>query len=123
MSVGAVVIPLVALAVCLGGMWFAWRLVGGREGDNANRQQQRGPSPSPAQPASATGTKVAGPIMALAGMSLSTGGITFAIARARDVESPLLAAVVLAVGFCLVAAGIWLWIRRRAQRKGTAQAR
>ncbi len=118
MSLGAIVIPFVALAICLGGMWFAWRLVGGSERTDENRRQSAAPAPQP-QPASATGTRLAGPIMALAGMSLGIGGITYAIARAYDMDSPLLAAVVLPAGFCLAAAGIWMWrVRRRAARRG-----
>lgn len=118
MSIGAVVIPLVALAICLGGMWFAWRLVGRSEEADGNQRQRAAP-PSPAQQATAAGTQRAGPIVAFAGVSLGIFGIASTIARRQDVDSPLLVAVVLSAGFFLLAAGIWLWrVRRRARRGG-----
>lgn len=48
MTIGAVLVPLVALGLCAGGMWFAWRLVraAGREGEVAVRERARKPSAS-----------------------------------------------------------------------------
>ena len=118
MSIGAVVIPLVALAICLGGMWFAWRLVG-RSEETDGSQRQRAAPPSSAQPAATAGIQRAGPVMAFAGVSLGIFGVASAIARRQDADSPLLVALVLSAGFFLLATGIWLWrVRRRARRGG-----
>ena len=120
MSIGAVVIPLVALAICLGGMWFAWRLVGRSDEADGNQRQQAAP-PSPAQPTAAVGVQRAGPFMAFAGVSLGIFGVASAIARRQDADSPLLVAAVLSAGFFLLASGIWLWrVRRRARRSGAS---
>lgn len=51
MTIGAILVPMVALGLCAGGMWFAWRLVRaagreGREGEVAVRERARKPSAS-----------------------------------------------------------------------------
>ena len=117
MSLGAIVIPFVALAVCVAGMWFAWRLVGEAEriDEDDDKGQQDKPTSRP-EPESATGgTGLAGPIMMLGGVSLGIGGIAFAIARAQGADNPVLVAAAWPFGFCLVAVGIRaLMVRRRS---------
>ena len=118
MTLGAILIPIVALAVCFGGMWFAWRLVMGAEREGAEPKDQptaaadaERPTPQPA-PAR---RGVAGPVIALAAVMLGLGGFAFIAAPALGGAPPLLVAGAVAIGVGLLG-GISIWaLRRRPQ--------
>ena len=117
MTLGAILIPIVALAVCFGGMWFAWRLVMGAEREGAGPKDQptaaadaeRPPPPAPAR------RGVAGPVIALAAVMVGLGGFAFIAAPALGSASPLLVAGGVATGVGLLG-GFSIWaLRRRPQ--------
>ena len=111
MTLGAVVIPLVALAVCFGGMWLAWRLVNGaaREGG------ETAAVPPQAVPARKVPARrgVVGPVVALAAMTLGLGGMALIAARLAGADAPLLVAAAVAIGFALLGAGCLALLSRR----------
>ena len=118
MTLGAILIPIVALAVCFGGMWFAWRLVAGAE------REEEGPKDQPTASADAdrpilqpipARRGVAGPVIALAAVMLGLGGFAFIAARALGGAPPLLVAGGVAAGVGLLG-GVLIWaLRRRPQ--------
>ena len=113
MTLGAIVIPAVALALCFGGMWFAWRLVAGAE----RAEAEDAPRPPPEQRPTPARRGIAGPLIALAVMALGLGGIGLIAARSLGMASPLLVAGALAAGFGLLGAGLmWALRRRRSGR-------
>lgn len=111
MTLGAVVIPLVALAVCFGGMWLAWRLVNGaaREGGETPDVPPQA-VPAQARPARRVGI---GRVLALAAMALGLGGMALIAARLAGAEAPLLVAAAVAIGFALLGAGCLALLARR----------
>ena len=111
MTLGAVVIPLVALAVCFGGMWLAWRLVNGatREGGETPGVP---PQAIPARKAPARRVGI-GRIIALAAMALGLGGMALIAARLAGADAPLLVAAAVAIGFALLGAGCLALLSRR----------
>ena len=112
MTLGAVVIPLVALAVCFGGMWLAWRLVNGaaREGgETADVPPQAVPARK-ARPGRRVGI---GRVLALAAMALGLGGMALIAARLAGADAPLLVAAAVAIGFALLGAGCLALLSRR----------
>lgn len=111
MTLGAVAIPLVALAVCFGGMWLAWRLVNGaaREGGETPDVPPQVVPPQ-ARPARRGGI---GRIIALAAMALGLGGMALIAARLAGADAPLLVAAAVAIGFALLGAGCLALLSRR----------
>ena len=111
MTLGAVVIPLVALAVCFGGMWLAWRLVNGaaREGGETPDVPPQA-VPARARPARRVGI---GRVLALAAMALGLGGMALIAARLAGADAPLLVAAAVAIGFALLGAGCLTLLSRR----------
>lgn len=111
MTLGAVVIPLVALAVCFGGMWLAWRLVNGaaREGGETPDVPPQA-VPTQARPARRGGI---GRVIALAAMALGLGGMALIAARLAGADAPLLVAAAVAIGFALLGAGCLALLSRR----------
>ena len=114
MTLGAVVIPLVALAVCFGGMWLAWRLVNGaaREGGEMPDVPPQA-VPAQARPARRVGI---GRLLALAAMALGLGGMALIAARLASADAPLLVAAAVAIGFALLGAGGLALLSRRQRR-------
>ena len=110
MTLGAVAIPLVALAVCFGGMWLAWRLVNG-----AAREGGETPDVPQAVPARKVPARrgVVGPVVALAAMTLGLGGMALIAARLAGADAPLLVAAAVAIGFALLGAGCLALLSRR----------
>ena len=86
MSIGAIVIPLVALAVCGAAMWLAWRIVkfADTEGDGlapiAPTQVELPQVEGEARRPSAT--RKAGIVIAVLAMLVGLGGIAFVVWRA-----------------------------------------
>lgn len=116
MTIGAIVIPLAALALCGAGMWLAWRLVRQAEG-TADQAPPPRPSPAPA-PSGPDSVRVVGQLMALAGAGLGGMGIAVALWRAfgwRPIGLVLVLAA-LASGMGLLA---WRVLRRGRRRPGT----
>ena len=120
MTLGAVVIPLVALAVCFGGMWLAWRLVNGavREGGETPDVPPQAVPPQ-ARPARRVGI---GRILALAAMALGLGGMALIAARLAGADAPLLVAAAVAIGFALLGAGCLALLSRRRRHPEVPQA-
>ena len=120
MTLGAVVIPLVALAVCFGGMWLAWRLVNGaaREGGET-RDVPPQAVPAQARPARRVGI---GRLLALAAMALGLGGMALIAARLAGADAPLLVAAAVAIGFALLGAGCLALLSRRRRHSEAPQA-
>lgn len=118
MTLGAILIPIVALAVCFGGMWFAWRLVVGAEREEAGLTNQPTASSDAERPTSQPAPArrgVTGPVIALAAVMLGLGGFAFIAAPALGGASPLLVAGGVATGVGLLG-GISIWaLRRRPQ--------
>lgn len=80
MSVAAIVIPLVALALCGAAMWLAWRIVKFADAENAGRRGLAVVEPKPeAQPRSAART--VGIVVAALAMVVGLGGIVFVVWR------------------------------------------
>lgn len=50
MTIGAIVVPLVALGLCAAGMWFAWRLVRAAAREGELESGERGGEAPPARP-------------------------------------------------------------------------
>ena len=104
MTIGAILVPLVALGLCAGGMWFAWRLVraAGREGEVDETARR----PSASKP----------PLGALGriGAVVAVGGVCLWLPSLVDVQAlwPLTAggavANLLGLGLCAASA-----VRRR----------
>ena len=111
MTLGAVAIPLVALAVCFGGMWLAWRLVNcaAREGGETPDVPPQA-VPAQARPARRVGI---GRLLALAAMALGLGGMALIAARLAGADAPLLVAAAVAIGFALLGAGSLALLSRR----------
>ena len=80
MSIGAIVIPLVALAVCGGAMWLAWRIVrfADAESGNALPKDELAEAESPRPSA----TRKVGIAIAVLAMAVGLGGIAFVVWRA-----------------------------------------
>ena len=115
MTLGAVAIPLVALAVCFGGMWLAWRLVNG-----AAREGGETPDvPPQARPARRVGI---GRVLALAAMALGLGGMALIAARLASADAPLLVAAAVAIGFALLGVGCLALLSRRRRHSEVPQA-
>ena len=79
MSIGAIVIPLVALAVCGGAMWLAWRIVRFADAESgilpkADAAEAEAPRPS--------ATRKVGIAIAVLAMAVGLGGIAFVVWRA-----------------------------------------
>lgn len=112
MTIGAIVIPLAALALCGAGMWLAWRLVRRAEGP-ADQTPPAQPSLDAAPlPPRDHGVRIVGQMMALAGGGLGTMGIALALWRAFGWEPLGLGVVLIAVG---IGMGLFAWrvLRRR----------
>ncbi len=113
MTIGAIVIPLAALALCGAGMWLAWRLV--RQAEGTADQPPPRPSPTPAPlPSGPDSVRVVGQLMALAGAGLGGMGIAVALWRAFGWQPIGLVLVALASGMGLLA---WRVLRRRGRRR------
>ena len=112
MTLGAVAIPLVALAVCFGGMWLAWRLVNGaaREGGEMPDVPPQAVPARKARPGRRSGI---GRVLALAAMALGLGGMALIAARLAGADAPLLVAAAVAIGFALLGAGCLALLSRR----------
>ena len=86
MSVGAIVISLVALAVCGAAMWLAWRIVSFADAENdglAPKPTADDEEKTEARPRSATGTtRRVGIAIAVLAMAVGLGGILFVVWRA-----------------------------------------
>ena len=116
MTVGAIVIPLAALALCAIGLALAWRLVRRAE-DSADRADA-----APAQSGEATAggpdaapagaVRVVGQLMALAGIGLGALAVAFALWRAFALHPLWLAAAAIAICGGIAAWG-WRLLRRR----------
>ena len=104
MTIGAIVIPLAALALCGAGMWLAWRLV--RRAEGAADQPPPQPTAEAAPLPPRHGVRVVGQLMALAGAGLGTMGIALALWRAMDWQ-PLGLGLVLAT--LAAATGLLAW--------------
>ena len=80
MSIGAIVIPLVALAVCGGAMWLAWRIVKFADAESAGAQPLvdtvEAATPRPGA------TRKVGIAIAVLAMAVGLGGIAFVVWRA-----------------------------------------
>ena len=118
MTVGAIVIPLAALALCAVGLALAWRLV--RRAEDADSPDAPPPSqPLPADEshgddsaAPAGAVRVVGQLMALAGIGLGALAIALALWRAFALHPLWLAMAAIAI--CGgVAAWAWRVLRRR----------
>ena len=118
MTLGAIAIPLVALAVCFGGMWFAWRLVNGaaREGEGGEARDLA----SRAAPVRKTRPRRRiGPALGLAGATMGLCGMTMSAARLAGADAPVLLGVAVAAVFALLGAGfLALLSRRRRHSEG-----
>ena len=119
MTLGAIAIPLVALAVCFGGMWFAWRLVNGaaREGEGG---EDRDVAPRTTTPVGKTRPRRRiGPALGLAGATMGLCGMTMSAARLAGADAPVLLGVVVSAVFALLGAGfLALLSRRRRHSEG-----
>ncbi len=116
MTIGAIVIPLAALALCGAGMWLAWRLVRQAEGA-ADQAPPPRPSAVPAPlPSGPDSVRVVGQLMALAGAGLGGMGIAVALWRAFGWQpiGLVLVLAALASGMGLLA---WRVLRRRGRRR------
>ena len=83
MSIGAIVIPLVALVVCGAAMWLAWRIV--RFADVADDVVVVKPTADDevgAQAVPPSTTRRAGIVIAVLAMLVGLGGIAFVVWRA-----------------------------------------
>ena len=113
MTLGAIAIPLVALAVCYGGMWFAWRLVNGaaREGEGG---EDRDVAPRTTTPVRKTRPRRRiGPALGLAGATMGLCGMTISVADLVGADAPILVGVAVAVVFALLGAGLLALLSRR----------
>ena len=108
MTIGVILVPLVALGLCAGGMWFAWRLVraAGREGEVAVDETARRPSAS-RPPLGALGR---------IGVVATVGGVCLWLPSLVDVQAlwPLTAGGAVAN---LVGLGLLFAARRRGGRR------
>ena len=80
MSIGGIVIPLVALAVCGGAMWLAWRIVKFADAESADAQPLVDTEEA-ATPRSSKTRKV-GIAVAVLAMAVGLGGIALVVWRA-----------------------------------------
>lgn len=112
MTIGAIVIPLAALALCGGGMWLAWRLVRRAEGTAVEIEPPPLAAPLPPGAGSA---RVVGQLMAVAGAGLGIMGIALALWRAFGWPPLWLGLVLFAVGGAM---GILAWRMLRRTRSG-----
>lgn len=119
MTVGAIVIPLAALALCAVGLALAWRLVRRAEGSAAGadaapvqRGQAAAGDPGADSPAPAGAVRVVGQLMALAGIGLGALAVAFALWRAFAMHPLWLAAAAIAICGGMAAWG-WRILRRR----------
>lgn len=118
MTLGAIAIPLVALAVCFGGMWFAWRLVSGaaREGEGG---EDRDVAPKAVPIRKTRPRRRIGPALGLAGATMGLCGMTMSAARLAGADAPVLLGVVVSAVFALLGAGfLALLSRRRRHSEG-----
>lgn len=119
MTLGAIAIPLVALAICFGGMWFAWRLVNGaaREGEGS---EGRDLAPRAAPVRTTRPRRRIGPALGLAGATMGLCGMATTAAHMADADTPVLIGVGVAAVFALLGAGVLVLLsRRRLQPEGT----
>ena len=119
MTLGAIVIPLAALALCAVGLALAWRLVRRAEdsadgGDAAPMQsgQVAGADPGTDSAAPAGAVRVVGQLMALAGIGLGALAVALALWRAFAMHPLWLAAAAVAICGGMAAWG-WRILRQR----------
>lgn len=123
MTVGAIVIPLAALALCAVGLALAWRLVRraeDAEGPGAPTQPSQ-PQPADESPrddsasdsaAPAGAVRVVGQLMALAGIGLGALAIALALWRAFALHPLWLAVAAIAIVGGMAGCA-WRVLRRR----------
>ena len=138
MTIGAIVLPLLALAVCGGGAWFAWRLVSAaefREGERSSSDSGESGTaadklgagrpadaagvehhdPSQAH-AERSGVQLAGFVIATAAIAIGLGGIGYVLAVALGFE-PMWLLAGYALFLALVGGAALVWRRNRARRE------
>lgn len=123
MTVGAIVIPLAALALCAVGLALAWRLVrraeasaDGADAAPVQSDQAAGgdsePSAGKREGVPGGAVRVVGQLMALAGIGLGALAVAFALWRAFALHPLWLAATAIAICGSMAAWG-WRILRRR----------
>ena len=126
MTLGAIVIPLAALALCAAGFGLAWSLVRRAESQTAEDAAPPGTDDQPLaeqdQPAQAAASapqrpggavRIVGQLMALAGFALGMAGIVVVLWRAFALHPIWLVVSLLAIGG---ATAVLVW---RIHRHGT----
>lgn len=140
MTIGAIVVPLIALAVCAGGAWLAWRLVGIANAEEAERpsdqaksgRDESGTSSQATAPDAAeqglpvpapqrSGIHLLGLAIALAAILLGLGGVGAVLARALGINTSWLL-----LGYAMVLAivvGVLLAVRSRHRKREPKRGR
>ena len=135
MTVGAIILPLLALVVCGGGAWLAWRLVRAAEiGEGEDSSADGGDSasePSDAAPvededsrhaqAERSGVHLTGFVIATAAILIGLGGIGYVLAGALGIDTMWLLVAYALVLVIVVGATLAVWRRNRARRPGTGE--
>lgn len=134
MTVGAIILPLLALVVCGGGAWLAWRLVKAAEfGESEHSSADSGDSAS--EPAAApvededshhaqaerSGVQVTGFVIATAAILIGLGGIGYVLAGALGIDTMWLLVAYGLVLAIVVGVTLAVWRRNRARRPGTRE--
>lgn len=119
MTVGAIVIPLAALALCAVGLALAWRLVRRAEDADSPDAPTQPSRPQPADESSgsdsaapAGAVRVVGQLMALAGIGLGALAIALALWRAFALHPLWLAVAAIAIVGGMAGCA-WRVLRRR----------
>ena len=133
MTVGAIVVPLVALAVCTAGAWFAWRLV--RAADEAGDEAPVPPNSAelgttrredastddeqaPDSVTDRSGVHLLGLVVASAAILFGLGGIGYVLASALGIGTIWLL-LGYAVAIAIVAGAIFVAVRFRSRAQET----
>ena len=135
MTVGAIILPLLALVVCGGGAWLAWRLVRAAEfgegehspsdgGDSASEPSHTAPvedEDSREPPAERSGVQITGFVIATAAILIGLGGIGYVLAGPLGIDTMWLLVAYALVLAIVVGATVAVWRRNRARRPGTGE--